>query len=283
MKIGLVLEGGGFRGIFVEGVTSWLIEHKIEMPYVIGVSMGAINGANYVSKQNKRNIEVIQQFIHDPRYISKRNLVTKGGLFGMDFIFNDIAHIHHPFDFQTFETNTQEFVIGAMNCITGLTTYTNKSEHSMADMMTALRASSSLPFIASRVDLNGESHLDGGITDPIPVRKAIEDGCDKVIVVLTQNKDFVKPPFKAPAISKFIYRRNPKVITALENRHQVYAQAQQYVNLLESQGKALVIRPHSPLEVSRTEKDFTKIQNAFEAGYKVAESLKTELMAFIKT
>ena len=99
MKIGLVLEGGGFRGVFVEGITSWLIEQNIEIPYVIGVSMGAINGTNYISKQKGRNLEILKEFINDSRYISKKNLITKGNLFDMDFIFNDIAHIHNPFDF----------------------------------------------------------------------------------------------------------------------------------------------------------------------------------------
>lgn len=201
----------------------------------------------------------------------------------MDFIFNDIALIHHPFDFETFENNPQEFVIGAMNCNTGHTTYINKSEHTTNEMMTALRASSSLPFIARRVDLGGLPHLDGGITDPIPVGKAFADGCDKVIVVLTQEKGFVKPPFSGPSWAKLLYRKYPKVLSALEIRHQVYSESQRYVEKLESEGKALVLRPKSALKVSRTEKDFEKVYEAFTTGYDLATDSKNEILSFIQS
>lgn len=281
MKIGLVLEGGGFRGVFVEGITNWLLEQEIELPYVIGVSMGAINGTNYIAKQKKRNIEIIERFINDPRYISKRNLITKGGLFGMDFIFNDIAHVHHPFDFNSFEETTQEFVIGAMNCETGRTTYIKKSENTVDDMMIALRASSSLPFVSQQVAIQDRPHLDGGISDPIPVRKAFEDGCDKVIVVLTQDENYVKEPFKGASISKVFYRKHPKVLTSLQSRHYIYTETQHYLKTLEAEGKALVIRPKSPLDVSRTEKEFTKVYKAYEEGYLLAEEMKDEIIKFL--
>ena len=282
MKIGLVLEGGGFRGVFVEGITNWLLEQQIELPYVIGVSMGAINGTNYLAKQNKRNIEIIEQFINDPRYISKRNLITKGGLFGMDFIFNDIAHIHHPFDFKAFEESTQELVIGAMNCETGRTTYIKKSESTSEDMMVALRASASLPFVSQKVGIEDIPHLDGGISDPIPVRKAFEDGCDKVIVVLTRDENYVKEQFKGASISKVFYRKQPKVLTSLQSRHYIYTETQHHLKTLEAEGKALVIRPNSPLDVSRTEKEFTKVYKAYTEGYHTAEEMKDKIINFIK-
>jgi len=282
MKIGLVIEGGGFRGVFCEGITSFFLENNIEFPYIIGVSMGAINATNYVSKQKKRNLEIIERFIDDKRYISKRNLIKTGNLFGMDFIFNDIARIHHPFDFDAYNEDQSEMVIVAMNCQTGQSSYVYKSKNTTDHMMTALRASSSLPFVSKKVMMNDVPYLDGGITDPIPVQKALEDGCDKVVVLLTRDKKYIKEAFKGAPIGKVMYKDFPAVVKGLEERHNVYSRSQHVLELLEAEGKALILCPKEPLDVSRTEKDFSKIKFAFDAGYNLAKDKHEDLLNFIK-
>lgn len=280
-KIGLVLEGGGFRGLFVEGITAWLIDQGIELPYVIGVSMGASNGVNYLSKQKGRNLAIAEEFINDPRYISKRNLVTQGSLFGMDFIFKDIAYHYNKFDFDTFSNSNQEMVIGAMNCTTGKTTYVKKSEQNNDDMMHALRASVSLPFISQLVDINNAPHLDGGVSDPIPAKKALLDGCDKILVVSTRDLLYTKEAFKGSPVSKVFYRQYPEVTHALRNRHLVYTETQGYLKGLEASGKAMVIRPDTPLDIGRTEKSITKVRQVYEEGYRTAEANKHAIISFI--
>lgn len=282
MKIGLVLEGGGFRGVFVEGVTSWMLDNNIHMPYVVGVSMGAINATNYIAKQARRNLEVLEEFINDPRYISKRNIIKNGGLFNMDFIFNDIANIHHPFDFKTFETNQSELVIGAMNCHEGKTDYFYKSKEHMPLLMKALEASASLPFVSKKVKVNHHYYLDGGITDPIPIEQAFKDGCDKVIVVLTRHENYIKKAFKGKKMSHMVYKNYPKVTQSLSLRHHVYTQTQHQLKLLEQEGKVIIIRPQDPLEVSRTEKNYKKVLKAYEAGYDQAEKNKNRIIDFLK-
>lgn len=282
MKIGLVIEGGGFRGVFCEGITSFFIEQNIEIPYVIGVSMGAINGTNYLAKQPKRNIEIIEAFLHDKRYISKRNLIKTGNLFGMDFIFNDIAYEHHPFDFDTFTNSNQEFVIVSMNCETGESIYTRKSEHTTEEMMNALKASTSLPFVSKQVLLNEQPCLDGGITDPIPIEQALKDGCDKLIVILTRDSSYVKAPFKGKTLGHLFYKKHPEIVHQLSMRHMVYSKTLTALEALEKEGKAFVYRPYEPLNVGRTEKEFSKIKHAFECGYEQACERKNELLDFIK-
>lgn len=282
MKIGLVIEGGGFRGVFCEGITTYFLENNIEIPYVIGVSMGAINGANYLSKQPKRNLEIIERFIDDKRYISKRNLLKTGSLFGMSFIFNDIAYQHHPFNFKQFDDSKQEMVIVTMNCESGESAYTYKSNQTPENMMVALQASTSLPFVARKVQIDDQYFLDGGITDPIPVRKALEDGCDKVIVLLTRDEKYIKEPFKGERISQLRYPKYPMITKGLSNRHTVYLESQRLVKDLEEKGQALVFRPKNPLDVGRTEKDFNKIKHAFNEGYQLAKEMHEEVLTFIK-
>lgn len=281
MKIGLVLEGGGFRGVFVEGITDWLIDQGIEIPYVIGVSMGASNGCSYITKQKSRNLKIVEQFIDDPRYISTKNLVTQGSLFGMDFIFNDIANIHNKFDFEAFQQADQEMVIGAMNCQTGHTTYIKKSDHTNEEMMDALRASISLPFISKIVPIDNTPHLDGGVTDPIPVIQALKDGCDKVIVISTRDKAYVKEAFKGSSVGKVFYRNYPKVTEALSNRYLVYTKTQGSLQALEMTGKALILQPDHPLEIGRTEKNIKKVRQVHTLGYLQAEKRKLDIYEFL--
>ncbi|MBN2796546.1 MAG: patatin family protein [Clostridia bacterium] len=281
-KIGLVLEGGGFRGLFVEGVTQFLLEEKIFLPYVIGVSMGATNGFNYISQQKGRNLEIIKTFIHDPRYLSKRNLFKEGSLFGMDFIFNDITYEHIKYDFETYNSSDQELVIGAMNCITGQTSYFFKSKCQMDEMLLALRASISLPFVSKMVYHNNIPHLDGGLTDPIPVEKAFNDGCTKVIVISTRDAHYEKASFKGDLFSKYFYKDYPEVTYALNHRPVIYNQTQKKLLELERTGKLLMIRPNKPLQVGRTEKNLNKIQEVYNQGYKTATSLKNEILNFIQ-
>lgn len=282
MKIGLVLEGGGFRGIFVEGFTTWLLEHNIHIPYVIGVSMGATIGANYISKQPGRNLTIVEKFIDDPRYISTKNLITQGSLFGMDFIFNDIPYNHVKFDFDAFEDSNQEFVIGAMNCVSGKTSYIKKSKNTTEAMMEALEASISLPFVSHVKNINGIAHLDGGLTDPIPAKKALRDGCDKVIVVCTRDLAYKKEAFKGMPVSRLFYKNYPKVANSLKNRHLLYAETQGYIKGLEESQKALVIRPQAPLEIGRTEKNIDKVKEIYQLGYETAEKYHDQILNFIK-
>ena len=280
-KIGLVLEGGGFRGLFVEGVIEWLLDNNIEIPYVIGVSMGALNGATYVSKQKRRNLNIAETFIDDPRYISTKNLVTKGRLFGMDFIFDDIVYEHNKFDFETYNDSKQEFVVGTMNCDDGTTSYIKKSSSDEKLILNALRASTSLPFIAQLVDIDNTPHLDGGLTDPIPVRQALKDGCDKVIIITTRDENYIKEPFKGSPLSKVLYRNHPNVSAALKNRHIIYTQTQGFIKGLEESGKAFVIRPESPIELGRTEKDKQKFKKVYQSGYETAKKYGDALKQFI--
>jgi len=281
-KIGLVIEGGGFRGLFAEGVTDWLIDNKIELPYVIGVSMGASTGISYITKQKSRNYDIAMTFLEDSRYISMKNLLTTGSLFGMDFIFDDIANKYKKFDFEAFEKSKQECVIGAMNCTNGQTTYLRKSQENNEAMMDALKASVSLPFVAQVAQINNIPHLDGGLNDPIPVKQAFLDGCDKVIIILTRDKTYSKSPFKASPISKVFYSDYPMVVDALRNRHQVYNQTQKIIASLVEDKKAIVIRPRTALPIGRLEKNREKLKLVYQTGYQQAEFQKEELLNFIQ-
>lgn len=265
MKIGLVLEGGGMRGIYTIGVLDCLMDEKFRANYVIGVSAGACNGSSYVSNQKGRAYRTNTEYITDSRYLGIKNYLTTKSLFGMDFLFDKIPNQLIPFDYDAFFNSPCEFVMGVTDVITGRAKYFDKSH--VEPKNTVLRASSSLPVFAPIVEYQGGKYLDGGVADSIPVKKALEDGCDKVIVVLTREHGFVKTPEKFRSVYKRMYRDYPKFVEALDHRHEQYNQTLSFLKELEQEGKAIVIAPKSPLPVSRFEKNPEQMKKVWEIGY----------------
>ena len=266
MKIGLVLEGGGMRGLYTIGVLDAMADNQMEVDYVIGVSAGACNGVSYVSGQRGRSYRVNLTYSTDKRYLSFQNLVKTGSLFGMDFVFEEIAHKLDPFDYDAFLASPMEFVTGITDVETGKTAYFPKE--AMRYDTTLLRASSAIPLFSPMVNFKGRNYLDGGTTDPIPVRKALEDGCDKVIVVLTRQWDYVKKPQSLQVAYSRAFHKYPEMVRALKRRHEVYNETRRYVAELCEVGTAFVICPQDLLGMDRFEKNKEKLDAVYQNGYK---------------
>lgn len=283
MKIGLVLEGGAMRGIYTAGVLDVFMKKELYFPYVIGVSAGACQACSYISRQPGRSRQVSMKFIRDSRYLSMRNFIRKDGIFGLDFMFGEIAHTLVPFDFDAFEESEQEFVIGATNCTTGQASYFEKSRLSGEEAFHICKASSSMPLVSKEVMIYGQAYMDGGIADPIPVRKALADGCDKVVVVLTRNREYRKTPAKySLEIAKRKYKNYTGLIQAIKNRHTVYNETLDYVERLEREGKAFIIRPLEPVMVGRMERSRKKLFAFYREGYVEAGKSWRKLNAWMK-
>ncbi len=279
-KIGLVLEGGGFRGLYSAGILDGFLKYHIEFPYIIGVSMGACNAVNYISKQYERSLNVPYTYINDKRYMSFLRLLTKGELFGMDFIFRAIPHTLIPFDFERFYHSQQQFVVVTSDCRSGKPFYID--DFNKYDLLTALKASSSLPFASKMINIDEKLLLDGGVSDPIPIAKAINDGCDKIVVVLTQPKGYRKSPSKLSTLSHLKYKKYPKLQEALQIRYQIYNDTLDQLEEMERKGTAFVIRPSSTIPIKRTEKNKEKLKEAYEMGLKEFDLQIDSLNDFLK-
>ncbi|KIL39923.1 hypothetical protein SD70_17010 [Gordoniibacillus kamchatkensis] len=273
MRTGLVLEGGGMRGAYTAGALDYLMEHELYYSYVIGVSAGACNATSYISRQIGRNRKVTVDFITDPRYLSYRNLLKEKSMFGMKFIFDEIPRRLVPFDFDAFHASPQQFVVGTMDARTGEAVYYTK-EAVKDDLLTIVQASSSLPFISRPVVQNGRELLDGGICDPIPIRKSIADGNERNVIILTQVKSYRKRPFRWGWLARKLYPQYRGLIDVMSRRHHTYNDTLDYVDELEQDGKAIVIRPTADLQVSRMEKNPAKLAAMYELGYRDAERQK---------
>lgn len=276
MKLGLVLEGGGMRGAYTVGVLDALMDNSINVDYLVGVSAGASNGASYVSSQRGRGLRVTTNYVADKRYLSFSNFLKTKSLFGMDFIFNEIPNKLDPFDYEKFEKSPCEFVAGVTDVLTGKPAYFGK-EH-IDKSCTVLKASSSIPMFSPMVEYKGKKYLDGGTSDPIPAKKALEDGCDKIIVVLTRERGYIKSPESFKRMYNFMLRKYPNMIRLLDNRHNIYNESLDYVRKLEENGKAIVIAPDSSLGVDRFEKNKEKLNSVYNRGINDCNELREKLI-----
>jgi len=280
-RVGLVLEGGGMRGVYTAGILEYFLESQLFFPYVIGVSAGACNAASYLSKQKGRNKTVTIEYASDPRYISWRNYFRNRQFFGMDFIFDEIPNNHVPYHYDVFYNSPSEFVVGTTDCVTGDPVYFKKQDYGK-DLLTVLRASSSLPFIAPEVRFKDKILLDGGISDPIPLKKAQQDGFAKNIVILTRNKGYLKKPSKFHYLVNRKYPEYKGLQQSLRNRYQIYNETVEYLEMEEKKGNVLIIRPTQPLKVGRMERNPQRLEELYNQGYEDARSAMSSIVNYIK-
>lgn len=267
-KTGLVLEGGGMRGVFTSGVLDYLLDKKIYFPYGVGVSAGACNGLSYWSRQKGRakysNIDLLEKY----QYIGMKYLWTQRSILDMKLLFDTFPNEVAPYDFDAYRNNPGKFEMVLTNCRTGHPYYACESEDS-ALLVEKAKASSSLPYVCPIVWIDDVPYLDGGIVDSIPVLRAQQMGYEKNVVVLTRNKGYRKSE-KDIRIPRFIYKNYPRLRAVLSRRCQLYNKQLELVEKLEAEGKVLVIRPEKELQVDRMCRDIKKLTELYEEGYACA-------------
>lgn len=280
MKSGLILEGGGMRGVYTGGVLEKLLEQGIFVDYIIGVSAGACSASSYVSRQSGRNHKVTIGYVQHPDYISVKNLFLKRELFGMKLIFEDIPNRLVPFDFSNFHNATEEFVVGTTDCLTGEAVYFEKRDHA-EQFLTIIRASSSIPLMAQPVEYEGRLLMDGGLADPLPIRKALKDGVTRPIIVLTKTKGYRKKSNSFAKLIPAFYRQFPGIIKSLESWASRYNKEMELIEQLEAEGKVLVIRPSKHYKVTGMERDTKKLTELYDQGYQDAEEMLADIVRLI--
>ena len=270
----LILEGGTFRSIFSAGVMDALLDNDIIFPYCIGVSAGITNGVSYISKQKGRNLEVLTKYRNDKRYLGYGNFFKCKSLFGLDFVFDEIPNKLVPFDMDTYKKYPGKILVGVTNAKTGKTEYLDGKD--LDDKATLLRATCALPIFFPVIKINNNEYYDGGLCDPIPIRKAIADGNEKHLIVLTQPKGYKKDLSKKNVIvSKLLNRKYPNLKNAFLTRHESYNETVKFCEELEKQGKAIILRPEYKLE--SVEKDVNKLKSNYDHGYDLATKHITEI------
>lgn len=269
---GLILEGGGMRGVFTSGVLDNLMDRGIRFPYTIGVSAGACNGISYMSEQRGRakycNIDLLEKY----RYIGLKHLLLKGNIMDFDLLFRRIPEELYPYDYERYATQEGIFEMVTTSCKSGNPCYFNE-KHDARRIIEIVRASSSLPFVSPIAYVDGEPMVDGGVSDSIPLLRARELGYNNNIVVLTRNKGYRKPE-KETKVPPLFYRKYPALREAIRSRNAIYNKQISLVEELEEQGKLIVLRPERPIVVDRMERNTQKLIDLYDEGYECASKIE---------
>ena len=280
MRTGLVMEGGAMRGMFTAGVTDVLMENRIFFDGAIGVSAGAAFGCNYKSDQPGRVIRYNIRFCDDKRYCSLRSLIKTGDLFGADFCYHKIPDELDPFDKDTFNSSHMRFYVVCTDVDTGRPVY-RQCKTADDECYELIRASASMPVVSRPVTVGEITMLDGGMSDPIPIRYFESIGYDRNVVILTQPDGYVKKQTSGLGIMKLLLRKYPKVYEAMCDRHIIYNESLEYIREKELNGRIFVIRPEAPLGIGRTERDPVKLRNTYNTGRKAAEKAVSALVEYL--
>lgn len=276
MKLGLVLEGGASRAYFSVGAMDALMDLGIKANYIIGASAGIANGISYASGQYRRNLEIGLKYLSDKRYMGAKhyfNLKNKS-YYNIDFVFNEIPNKHLPFDYDALDSFDGEVYAAVTNLETGEAEYIKVD--SSDKKWLAITASCALPLMFPPIKIGNSLYFDGGVADPIPYKKALQDGCEKLIVILTRPRDYFKKDDKSVDVCRFIYRKYTKFGDVLLQRGELYNKCRKELFELEKEGKVIIIEPDSTDNWKRTERRPEMIQAMYDEGYKKAtNTIKT--------
>ena len=280
IEAGLVVEGGGMRGVYTAGVLDYFMEKNLYFDDCYGVSAGACHISSYVSKQIGRSIKVTLDYINDKRYCSVNSLIKTGDMFGVEMLYDLIPNKLELYDYDTFNKFKGNFYSVVTNCKTGKAEYMKIKD--MKKDIIAVRASSSLPLLSRIVEINGKEYLDGGITDSIPIKKSIKDGHKKNVVILTRDKTYRKSKPKFLSLLKFKYKKYPNLVKAIENRYKIYNETLDFLEEEKAKNKVFIIQPKLPVKISRIEKDKDKLKELYNQGYEDAKEIYEDLMKFLE-
>jgi len=278
----LILEGGGLRGNYTAGVLRFLMDAGLHFPYVIGVSIGACNGSNYVARQPERNRVVNTRYVRDRRFLSYRRLFAGGGLFGMGFVFGTIPLQLVPFDFERFFASRQRHITTVTDCATGEPRYYEKDHLGRREFLRILQAGCSLPLLQKPVSFDGLVLMDGGIADPVPLRKSMADGNIRHVLILTQPCGYRKQASLLTRLIRLRYARYPGLGRVLADRHHHYNATMQWIDDLERKKEIVTIRPRASLAVSRAERNQDKLYAIYDQGYNDAEAHYAVLTTYLE-
>ena len=279
IKAGLVVEGGGMRGVYSSGVLDFFIEKDLFFENNYGVSAGACHLCSYLAKQYKRAFRVNVDYLNDKRYCSVHSLLKTGNLFGAEMLYDIIPNELDLFDYDTYNKNESNFYVVITDINTGKPEYVKIGD--LKKDIIYVRASSSLPLLAQNVKINDKEYLDGGISDSIPIKKSIADGNKKNVVILTRDSTYRKGKNSLMPIIKLKYKKYPNFVKSMADRYIVYNEILDFIKELEDNGDVFVIRPKKPVNIGRMEKNREKLEALYNDGYNDAKDCYEELLKYL--
>lgn len=281
-KTGLVVEGGGMKCAYSAGILDEFLDHGITFDYCSGVSAGSANVASFLGGQKGRNLRFYTEHIHEPEYFGKKALHDSGDLFNLDYIYRTLSNSDgaDPIDWEALTSNPAEYEVIATDAKTGHPHYFD-GKSMPKDDYSIIMASCALPAVCHPVKVDGRRYFDGGVSDAIPVKRAFQRGCTRVVVITSKTRDFVKEPEEHRAFYTLMCWKYPKIIRALNNRHRMYRHCQGLMYKLEEMGKVFVFAPSEHLPMSTYAMDEEENRALYDLGLQDYENRQEELKEFL--
>lgn len=276
--IGLLDVGGGMKGIYSSGIYDYLMENDIYFDYNLGVSSGSANLINYIAKQKGRTYRFYHDYSFHKEYFSVGNIFRCGALLGLDYIYSTLCNSNgpDPLDYDAIVASDCVYKAAATEALTGKTHYFDKSDIKKDDYR-ILKAACALPAASKSVEVNGFKYFDGGVSNPVPYKKAFEDGCDKLVVILYYPKDFKKAPM--PSLAKILLAKYPEIVKGTMTTNERYNELVDELLELEKQGKVLIVAPEKLSDIKTLTRDKVLFEEMYNAGYKDARKIVDFLKA----
>ncbi|MDR0884428.1 MAG: patatin family protein [Oscillospiraceae bacterium] len=278
MKTGLVVEGGGMRGIYGAGVLDAFLDAGLVFEYACGTSAGAANVLSFAAGQKGRNHRYYTEHMLDPQCMGMGNMLHGKGFFNFDYLYGELSTRIDPLDFNALRESPYEAEFVAAEAYTCRARYFTKDDVS-ADDCSALKASCCVPGYCKPVRVGSALYFDGGVVDSIPVARAITKGCDLVVVVLARARGYVKPPQNHKLIYRYSLRKYPRISTAVDNRHENYNRSITFIDALETQGAALVVAPSRDIPVGLTTSNLALLEEFYQVGLADGRAAAAQLLA----
>lgn len=280
MKIGVVDVGGGLRGVYAAGIFDYCLDNHVRFDLCIGVSAGSANISAYIAGQNKRNYLFYTDYPFRKEYMSLRNFIFKHSYLDLDYVYGTLSNSdgENPLDYQAIIHSPIELCIVASNAKTGEVRYFDKTSMKQDDY-SILKASSAIPFVCRPYEVDGIPYYDGALGDPVPVEKAFQMGCDKVVVILSKPRDLLRTPGKDLRFANRIQKKYPLAADNLRRRAERYNQGVTAAKRYEDQGRALIVAPQDTCGLETLSKDQDALKRFYDKGYQDAQVIS----AFVKT
>ena len=268
MKIGIVDPGGGYRGIYAAGILDYCMDNDIRFDLGIGVSAGSANLSSFVAGQARRNYTFYTEYGHRKEYASAHNFLTKKTFIDMDYVYNTLSNTdgENPVDYEHFISNPMEFVVVATDALTGKPRYFTKEDIKVNDYA-PMKASCAIPVVCHPYEVEGRKYFDGALGDPVPVQKAFDMGCDKVILMLTKPRNYWRTSERDEAIAKLLEESYPEAARALRGRAKLYNKQVSMAKLLASAGKVCIVAPDDTCGVGTLTRDPEPLHAFYSKGY----------------
>ena len=278
---GLIVEGGASRAYFASGAMDLLMKNNIKADYIAGSSAGIANAVNYASGQIGRGLDIALNHVTGKKYYGFRHLINpkNRSLYNIDYVFREVPNVHVPYDLDALNRFEGDVEAAVTNIKTGKPEYLKVTSYD--ENWSVILASCALPIMFPPVTIGGKTYLDGGITDSIPYMHALDKGCDKIIVILTRERNYVKKSGGGTRAASFLYRKYPEFVKALENRFIMYNNQREELFKLEAQGKAIVIEPESTKGWKITENRREVLQEMYDKGFAAAEKKIDEIKEYL--